>query len=50
MDLDFGYPDWFMNEVRQMEEDLADGHIGHSEFNRCMAELEDQLDQEEYDR
>lgn len=37
------WPRWFISEVEQLEQDLADGHIGHTEFNRCMEELEEEL-------
>ena len=43
----FGYPDWFMKEVAELEEALADGHIGHTDFNLEMEYLEEQLNERE---
>lgn len=41
------YPNWFWTAVQELEQDLADGHMGHSQFNKAMEELEQELLEEE---
>ena len=41
------YPKWFMDAVRELEGELADGHIGHTTFNRAMEDLECELQEVE---
>ena len=41
------YPNWFMEEVKELEQDLADGWISFTEFNNAMDDLERQLEHAE---
>lgn len=46
------YPNWFLREVQELEQDLADGWISFTDFNKAMDELESDLyaNEEDYDR
>ena len=43
----YDYPKWFMEAVEELEEALAEGHIGHTDFNIQMEELEKELEEHE---
>lgn len=45
-----GYPRWYVNDMRQLENDLGDGFITTAEFNQAVRELEEELDEWEKDQ
>ena len=40
------YPNWFMEKVMELEQELVDGHISHTQFNKAMDELDEMLSEE----
>lgn len=47
-----GYPGWFLREVQELEQDLADGWISLAEFNHTLYEMEREMyaSEEDFDR
>lgn len=47
-----GYPGWFLREVQELEQDLADGWISFTEFNQALDEMERDMyaSEEDFDR
>lgn len=42
------YPVWFQDAVSELEQDLVDGNISHTDFNIAMEDLEYELYGEDY--